>query len=54
MIIDQLERIETAYEKIINKNHSSEAIIAFVDVYQQLKDEMSLMKSFNDLLRMII
>lgn len=46
MIIDQLERIETAYEKIINKNHSSEAIIAFVDVYQQLKDEMSLMKKF--------
>lgn len=46
VIIDQLERVETAYEKIINKNHSSEAIIAFVDVYQQLKDEMNLMKKF--------
>lgn len=46
VIIDQLERIETAYENIISKNHSSEAIIAFVDVYQQLKDDMNLMKKF--------
>ncbi|OLQ47618.1 hypothetical protein BHT94_10545 [Bacillus licheniformis] len=47
VVIDQLERIETAFEKIVNKNHSSEAIIAFVDAYQQLKDELNLMKKFD-------
>jgi hypothetical protein len=46
LIIDPLIRIETAFEKIVNKNHSSESIIAFVDVYQQLKDELNLMKKF--------
>ncbi|APC47779.1 hypothetical protein BME96_06155 [Virgibacillus halodenitrificans] len=46
-IIDQLQKLETAYKEIVNKNHSSEVIISFVDKYQQLKDEMSFMKKFD-------
>ncbi|MEK4181343.1 BREX system P-loop protein BrxC [Aeribacillus sp. FSL K6-1121] len=46
-IINSLEKIETEYDKVINKNHSSDVVISFVDVYQQLTDEMNLMSKFD-------
>lgn len=46
-VIDSLEKVEEAYEKVIHKNHSSDAIISFVDTYQQLKDQMNIMHKFD-------
>lgn len=46
-ITDSLEKIEKEYDKVINKNHSSDVIISFVDVHQRLKDEMNLMNKFD-------
>lgn len=45
-IIDRLKKIEDGYRSVVNKNHSSEAIITFVDVYQKLREEMSFMRKF--------